>query len=386
MRARIRSSAVTATASAVMGTLVLIAGPAGPAHAATHHVLVVPRDFATIQAAVNAAAPGDAVNVGPGTFTEQVVINKDLDLHGAGPSATVVKAPAALAPYGERVSDSAPLAAIVRVGNHAKVHLSGLGITGPVPCTSVDEGIGVVEDANLDVSDTRVSDLVAAGCAAEAYGMVFGVSRGYAINGVPGGTSATGHVSHVVIDTFQSAGIIVVGPFGRSPSRVTLSDNTVVGGAPVAPADQIGIWVRLNAVGQVTGNTISGLVCTYDGCGFDPISQFQAIGAYVESGSGSTFTGNHVSGAGTGIADFNSVGATISGNTLADNVIGIAVFDTDGATKNNTITGGRVGIAAAADSQDTTVLSSGDHISGVSDSATQTFECCGFHASVTVKP
>jgi parallel beta-helix repeat protein len=349
-------------------------------------VLVVPRDFATIQAAVDAAAPGDTVNVGPGTFTEQVVINKDLDLHGAGVTKTVIKAPATLVPYGVNVNSSVPLAAIVRVGHHSKVHLSGLDVTGPVPCTSVDEGIGVVEDASLDVSDTRISELVAAGCAGEAYGIVFGVSPSYTIDGVAGGTTASGRVSHVVVDTFQSAGIIVVGPYGRAPSRVTLADNTITPGAPVDPADQVGIWIRLNAVAQVTGNTIFGGVCTYDGCGFNPISQYQAAGAFVEGGNGSTFTGNHVSGAGEGIGDYNSVGVTISGNTLVDNVIGIVVQDTDGVTKNNTITGGRVGIGVAADSQDTTELSRGDRISGVSDSATQTFECCGFHASVTVKP
>src|SRR5436305_4722203 len=138
---RLRLFALAATTSAVMGPLVVIAGPATSAHAATHHVLVVPRDFSTIQAAVDAASPGDTVNVSPGTFTEQVVINKDLDLHGAGAAATVIKAPPTLVSYGMRTSDSAPLAAIVRVGNHAKVQLFGLGVAGPVPCTSVDEGI-----------------------------------------------------------------------------------------------------------------------------------------------------------------------------------------------------------------------------------------------------
>jgi hypothetical protein len=69
-----------------------------------------------------------------------------------------------------------------------------------------------------------------------------------------------------------------------------------------------------------------------------------------------------------------------------NNDIGLVVFDADGITKNNTIIGGRVAIGVAAATRDATELSSGDHISGVSDSTTQTFECCGFHASVTVKP
>jgi len=365
---------------------VMSAGVAGPAQAASHRVLMVPRDFATIQAAVDAAAPGDTVSVSPGTYTEQVVINKDLTVHGSGLTATVINAPADLAAYGVNTNTGTPLAAIVRVGQHAKVHMSGLGVSGPVPCSSVDEGIGVVEDASLDLSDARISDMVSPGCSGEAYGIVFGVSPSYAIDGVPGGTTASGRVSHVVVDTFQSAGIIVVGPYGRSPSRVTLNDNTVTAGTPVDPAEQVGIWVRLNAVGQVSGNTVSGGVCTYDGCGPDFISQFQSFAAIVEGADGTTFTGNRLSGADIGLLDYNSANATINGNTLVDNTMyGIFVGDTDAVTKNNTITGGRIGIGVWAISQDTTELSSGDHISGSSESATQTFECCGFYASLTVK-
>jgi parallel beta-helix repeat protein len=376
----------TGGVSGLLAIAALMTLLAGPAQAVTHRVLVVPRDFATIQAAVDAAAPGDTVNVGSGTYIEQVVINKDLNLRGAGAAATVIKAPTTLAPYGVRTGDNKPLSAIVRVGRHAQVHLSGLNVTGPVPCVDIDEGIGVVEEASLDVSDTRVSDLVAQGCSGEAYGIVFGVSPSYAINGVPGGTTASGRVSHVVIDTFQSAGIIVVGPYGRAPSRVTLTDNTVTAGTPVDPADQVGIWIRLNAVGQVTGNSVSGGVCTYDGCGPDFISQFQSFAAIVEGGGGTTFTGNHLSGADIGLLDYNSANSTISGNTLVDNTMyGIFVGDTDAVTKNNTITGGRFGIGVWAFSQDTSELSSGDHISGASVSATQTYECCGFHVSLTVK-
>lgn len=45
--------------------------PAGPSSA-----LRVPEDFPTIQAAVDAAGPGDAIRVAPGTYAERVVIDK----------------------------------------------------------------------------------------------------------------------------------------------------------------------------------------------------------------------------------------------------------------------------------------------------------------------
>jgi len=382
-----RRSLAVGVLTAVVSALGVVSGPAGPAHAGTHRVIVVPRDFPTIQAAVDAAAAGDTVSVGRGTYTEQVVITKDLDLRGAGASATTIKAPATLAPYGVNVYSNDPLAAIVRIGQHAQVRLSGLSVTGPLPCTANVEGIGVVEDATLVVSDARVAQLVAPGCARATYGIVFGVSPSYEINGVPGGSTGSGRVSRVVVDTYLAGGIIAVAPYDRPPSRLTVTDSTVLGGHPVAPVAQVGIWVRLNAVGQVTGNTVSGAACTLDECGPDFVSQIQSAAAVVEGGQGSSFAGNHLSGADIGLLDYNSIGATMSGNTLVDNrVYGIAIGDTDAVTKNNTITGGRVGIGVLALSQDTSELSNGDHISGASTSATQVFECCGYHASLTVKP
>jgi len=68
------------------------------ATAACAAVLQVPAEYATIQAAVNAAAPGDTVMVAAGVYEEQVVIGSDLVLLGAGVGQTVVQAPPSL-PY-----------------------------------------------------------------------------------------------------------------------------------------------------------------------------------------------------------------------------------------------------------------------------------------------
>lgn len=53
--------------------------------------LRVPEDYSTIQAAIDAAEPGDCINVGPGTYREELWIDKDIILCGAGPDVTTIE-------------------------------------------------------------------------------------------------------------------------------------------------------------------------------------------------------------------------------------------------------------------------------------------------------
>jgi nitrous oxidase accessory protein NosD len=108
---------VARIAATAFGGLLLASAPA------VAKTVVVPRDFPTIQVAVNAAAPGDTITVGGGTYTEEVVIDKDLDLRGAGVGATVIKSPATLTSYGVHLPDGRAMTAIVRVGHGAHVRM-----------------------------------------------------------------------------------------------------------------------------------------------------------------------------------------------------------------------------------------------------------------------
>jgi parallel beta-helix repeat protein len=351
-------------------------------------VLVVPQDYPSIQGAVNAAAPGDTVDVRGGTYTEQVVVGKDLNLKGGGVGATVITSPATLSAFGADVVGR-PEYAVVRIVHGAHVQMSGLTVTGPVPCGFV-WGVLAAQSATLALTDARVGDMVpnATTCASASDTAVqFGLGDRSIIDGARG-TTASGRVTGVAVDTFLDNGLRAVGPPGSPPTRVTFADDVVTAGTPSYPAEQFGIDVFLSAVAQITDNTISGGVCTIPGCGPDPINDFQAMGVLVEnSGTGNTIAGNHVSGSDVGIYQYASANCCqISKNTLTDNrYFGIVIQDGNGATSENTITGGQVGLGVVASAVNTTGLLRGDKIAGTTVAPVREIECCGFTATAVAK-
>jgi nitrous oxidase accessory protein NosD len=55
--------------------------------------ILVPGDYSTIQAAINAAEPGDLIQVGPGTFTENITLDQksSLTIEGTGANQTILQ-------------------------------------------------------------------------------------------------------------------------------------------------------------------------------------------------------------------------------------------------------------------------------------------------------
>jgi parallel beta-helix repeat protein len=376
--------AIVAALAVASGLLTLVAST--PAHTGS---IVVPRDFPTIQAAVDAASPGDTITIKSGIYTEELVISKDVRLIGAGVGATIIKSPTALTTFAVDVVHGTTFTAIVRIAQGAHARISDLTVSGPIPCAFVF-GIVVVQSSNLELTDARVTNLVPdpTTCSdAAARSVQFGLGDHVRIDG-EFGTTASGRVTGVLVDNFQTEGLVANGPFGVPPTSVTFTNNVIVPGIPALPTAHAGIDVFLNAVADVKGNTIVGGVCTFPFCGPDVINDVQAIGIFVGPGSdGSRISDNRVSDTDIGIGQLASTNCTIRKNNLKDNrFYGIVIADTDGTTHDNTITGGQVGIGVVAISVDTVGVLRGDKIKDTSVQPVEEVDCCGVTATAIVKP
>ena len=369
----------------VVGALLLAAAPAGA------KTISVPRDFPSIQAAVAGAAPGDTVSVRPGTYTEEVVVGKDLNLRGAGARDTSIKSPATLTPFGVHHPDERRLTAIVRVGKGAHVRMSGFTVKGPIPCGIEVTGVQVLQGATLDLSDSHVTGIQAdpSSCAPEdaaGRAIVYGLPAHIDVDGESGST-AYGRISRVTVDRYQHNGIGVTGPDNGELSRVTVTDNSVTGGWTI-PSFQYGIEVTEGVVARVSGNRVEGNVCGGDICGPDPINQAQGAGIIaLAAPAGTRISENRVARNDVGFYQVMSPNCCrISDNTLlANRWFGILIQDGDGATSENAISGGQVGVGVVADAVDTTAVLRDDRIRGTSVAPVREIDCCGFKATAVRK-
>lgn len=355
--------------------------------------IVVPRDFPTIQAAVNAAAPGSTIRVNRGTYIEEIVIAKNLTLTGDGVGKTIIKSPPTLTPFAQHLLNGKPVGAVVRSTASAHVSMSGFTVTGPTPCAFNAAGFRVVKGATLDLSNSRVTHIRPAdgtcpdGDALGA-GIVFGLPDIIEIDG-QAGSLGHGSASYIAVDGFQTTGIVVVGPSGGPPSTARISYNIVTGGTPFAVAGQVGISVAFAAVARVTENRVHGTVCTDPACGRDPINQAQSVGILTLFAElpGTELKENFASGNDIGLQLYGSGGCcqTRKNRLSSNRFFGIVIQDGSNNTADNVISGGEVGIGVVADFVNTVAVLHGDKIRETSVLPVQEISCCGFTATAIIK-
>ena len=205
-----------------------------------------------IQEAVDLVT-GSTVNVAAGTYREQLVIDKDLDLVGAGRDVCTIEA----VDLGDRTTyeitswlgGSSAIDPCIGVVGPATVNISGLTVNGRDLGPDQFYGIHFC-DASGSVTDCRLDSIIYASSPGAQKVVSLCATHG------DGGSYALA-VSGCDIPVFQKGGICVMGP----GATCTLSDNTIAS-MPSPNNAGNGIQVSYGAAGTVSGNTVSGVAYT----------------------------------------------------------------------------------------------------------------------------
>lgn len=300
--------------------------------------------YVSVQAAVNAASPGDTVYLcGTTPYAGQVIVNKSITLTG-DPGATIdagttwVASPDALPPQFGTDGLFAPQALLVIWGGGVNVSVDGLTIEGLLPgnggCADEEYGILVLDGANATMDNDSVLNIADSNSTLD--GCQFGIGIAVGSEYWPTSTfssflredfAGSATITGTTVSGYQKGGLVVDGP----GSSATITGNTITGAGPNSALGEIiaqnGIQISRGATAAVVDNTVSGN--QYSGSG-----AASADGILVFGGCGDPLT----------------VNVNVADNTLTNNDIGVQLFNADPsctqppATKtqdgavNNTIT------------------------------------------------
>src|SRR5713101_3001193 len=187
-------------------------------------------EFASVQAAVNAATAGDTVYLcGTVPFSEQVVVNTSITLTGDPGAAIQAPNPFPAAPSAPLPPAFAspglfdPQAILIVWGAGVNTTIKGLIVEGPMPgngaCGEQEFGILVIADATVRISDDAVLNIRDSN--ASLFGCQFGVGiqvgrrfwptpdfGTFLVENFVGSATITG----TTVAGYQKAGIVIDGP------------------------------------------------------------------------------------------------------------------------------------------------------------------------------
>ena len=287
-----------------------------------------------------AAQAGDTVEVLPGTYVEQVSINKSLTVVGAGQETTIIKAPASMSTVSVRGGTQAIQGVVSAVGGSAHgitVDISGFTVDGNyvAPAISSTWFAGIVySNADGTIQNNTITkvrqDPLALGSASW---------RGH---GAWIGDSSTVTVDSNTISESQRNGIEV----RDAAATATVTDNTITGlESPYTVANGVTFYGATN--GSISGNTVSGCRYTGAGSGNDFYSGTQAAGINAYDAAGTfSIAGNTVTDSDMGIYSRLASGVgNIQNNTVEDNLyFGVVFRKGDVTATGNYVSGREVGI------------------------------------------
>lgn len=297
---------MSAVPRAIALTTAIAALAAGPASAAELKVAKPtdlscgsPTAYPTIQAAVDAARPGDTIKVCPGLYQERVTIqNKDnLKLVSVQHWQAQIKFPSSQAATG------APNA-VVAIRNSHNVLLQQFTIEGPWSDTSGCGQAATHEGVRVDMTGSAVIDGNHITQIQDAVSSLRGCQDGIAVRVGQNSAATTGkaEIKNNVIDKYQKNGPTVDGP----GSSANIHDNTIDGGGNNNNIATNGIQIGRGATAMVQHNQVFNNY--YTGTAAPPPSD------------------NPDDNDATGILVFEVTnGVTIASNTLYGNDLGVEV-------------------------------------------------------------
>jgi len=262
-------------------------------------------EYPTIQAAVDAADPGDRIKVCRGTYTEQVVIpagKDDLTLFSAGFLQAVIKAPPVMTDPGD----------IVRVAGARNVTLRHFTISGPLPdqlfCSLFTRtGVRIDEGGSATLTDNHITEI------RSASPLLRGCQNGIAVlvGRASEGQTGSAEITHNLIDRYQKGAVVVDG----EGSYAEVHHNEIVGVGPQPAIAPNGVQVSREAGADVHHNEISGNSFSLGAAAGTGIILFQANGADLTVGFNDVFRNDD------GISLYDVDGSLIEHNRSHDQLL-----------------------------------------------------------------
>jgi parallel beta-helix repeat protein len=282
--------------------------------------------YTSIQAAVNAAKPGDVIRVCAGTYREQVVIDKSL---GVEADNGVIVIPSDVVANATGPSSADVIAAIILVENAENVELEGLIVDGSnnglTACGPRLIGI-LYQDASGSIEHNAVRHV-------RLSSNLPGCQSGNAIE-VESSSSGQSTVSITdnSVDGYQKNGVTANEP----GTNVSITKNAVSGLGPTTGAAQNGIQIGFGAQGRITNNAVADNV--YSPCESVATCPANATGILIYQSDGVRVERNAVASSQVGIFIAANNG-TIQGNNVFHSVDldGIALVGNGNSVSNNDI-------------------------------------------------
>jgi parallel beta-helix repeat protein len=203
-------------------------------------------NFTTITAALNAASPGDTIQVYDGTYREALAVTKNGVKFLAAGSAVNIVSPATLTPVTIGADNIG--AALIDVEGATNVVVNGFRIDGSANTDSnLAAGVRVIGNGSATVVNDTITGLVTTNNpSAFGIGVQVGTHRG-------GGSAGTAKVQNDAISNYLGVGVLVDGP----GSAATVRDNAITGQGTTAAVPQYGVQVSNCASARVEFNTIT---------------------------------------------------------------------------------------------------------------------------------